>query len=220
MGPSKRFSLSEVLFTGVQRRVLALLFGHPGRSFYMNELARLAGTGKGALQRELGRLVSAGVVDVTAIGRQRHYQANSKCPIFDELRGITIKTFGLTDVVREALMPLRAAIRVALIFGSVAKSTDTSASDIDMLVVSDELTYVQLHETLSHAEMMVGRKLSPTLYSLKEFNRRLSEGNHFLARVLQQEQLPLIGDIHELVPPQPGEPGEDRQAEGRGTESG
>jgi len=98
--------LGDALFAGVQQRVLGALFGNPERSFYGNELLRLTASGKGALQRELDRLVKAGLVTVRAVGNQKHYQANPEAPIFEELHGIAVKTFGVGDVVREALLPL------------------------------------------------------------------------------------------------------------------
>lgn len=82
---------ADALFSATQQRVLALLFGQHGRSFFTNELIGLVGAGSGAVQREVGRLVESGLVTVTRIGSQKHYQANPAAPIFDELRGIATK---------------------------------------------------------------------------------------------------------------------------------
>ena len=112
---------SDVLFTKVQQRVLALLFGQPDRSFYGNEIVRIAGVGVGAAVRELDKLATAGLINVSRIGNQKHYQANPASPIFEELRGIILKTFGVGDVLRQALMPIANSIKIAFIFGSVAK---------------------------------------------------------------------------------------------------
>ena len=116
MGKSNSISLSDVLFSGVQQKVLGLLFGHPDRSFYSNEIAKLGKTGNGSLQRELERLTASGVVEMKLIGRQKHYQANNKCVLYQELRSITLKTFGLADVLRAALRDHFSAIRYAFIF--------------------------------------------------------------------------------------------------------
>ena len=61
---SGRKSLADALLTKTQQRVLGVLFGQPGRSFYASELIRNAGTGSGAAQRELAKLVgtSASVI--------------------------------------------------------------------------------------------------------------------------------------------------------------
>lgn len=213
MGNADPTSISDVLFSGVQKKVLGLLFGQPDRSFYANEIARL-GTGRGALQRELKQMTSSGLITVTTIGRQKHYQANRASPIFGELRGIVLKTFGLAEVLREALCPLAATIQSAVIYGSVAKGTDTASSDIDLMLVADGLSYSQLFEVLGEPETRLGRKINPTLYTSDEFRRKLDEDNHFVTRVLDQPRIPLLGNEHVLATGKPPQPAEDRQAQG------
>lgn len=213
MGPKKTLvSLSEALFTGVQQRVLALLFGQPSRSFHFNELMRLAGSGKGGLQRELRSLTESGLASVTKVGNQKRYQANQASPIFDELCAIVQKTFGLAEVLRAALQPFEDRIALAFVYGSVAKQTDTAHSDIDLLVVSDTLSYQDLLAALGESETRLGRKISPVIYTDAELARRRTADNSFVQRVLEQPKVFLIGGTDELG--QPGKPGEDRKAEG------
>lgn len=199
MGMSKT-SVADALFPGLQQRVLGLLFGQPDRSFYGNELLRLTGTGRGALQRELEKLVAADLVTVTSIGNQKHYQANAASPIFAELRGIVLKSIGLADVLRTALKDVADRIRIAFVFGSVAKGTDTAASDIDLMVVADELSYTDLFEGLATAEQMLGRKVNPTLYTPAALAEKIRAENNFVLRVLSQPKIFLIGGEHELPP--------------------
>src|SRR5213080_81472 len=87
-----RVGIADALFTKVQQRVLGILFGNPGRSFYANEVIALAGSGTGAVQRELTRLEAAGLLTVTRLGNQKHYRANTATPVFEELRGLVLKT--------------------------------------------------------------------------------------------------------------------------------
>ncbi len=190
--------LGDALFAGVQQRVLGTLFGNPERSFYGNELLRLTASGKGALQRELDRLVKAGLVTVRSIGNQKHYQANPEAPIFEELRGIAVKTFGVGDVVREALRPLARKISAAFIYGSIAKRADTTRSDIDLLVVSETLGYQDLIRALQAAEHRIGRKISPTLYSAAELAKKRSGKSSFVTRVLEQPKIFLIGSDRDI----------------------
>ena len=136
MGNRKPISISDVLFSGVQQRVLRILFGQPDRSFYTNEIAKLGKTGRGSLQRELERMTAAGLITMTVIGRQKHYQANRDSFVFNEIRSITQKSFGLADVLRKALSSCGAAIRYAFIYGSVARGTDTAAAERLRKVVS------------------------------------------------------------------------------------
>lgn len=191
--------VADALFTKVQQRVLAVLFGNPGRSFYANEVIALAGSGTGAVQRELAGLEAAGLVTVTRVGKQKHYQANAAAPVFEELRGLVLKTSGLADVLRAALAPLAARISLAFVYGSVAKKQDTAKSDIDLMVVSDTLSYADLFAILEDATHRLGRTVNPTVYSKGELDKRVRADNAFIKRVLAQPKLWVIGDEHGLA---------------------
>ena len=186
-------SIADALFTTTQQRVLAFLYGQPSRSFFASELIELTGSGSGAVQRELERLSSSGLVKVTRIGKQKHYQANAKCAVFEELRGLIVKTVAMVGPIRQALVPLGDRVAMALVHGSVARGTDTAASDIDLLVVADALTLEELYSALAPVEAALDRRISPTLYTSEEYESRKSAGNGFLSRVLAGEHLTLIG---------------------------
>ena len=186
-------SLADALFTTTQQRVLSLLFGQPARSFFASELIRLTGSGSGAVQRELQRLVSSGLVTVTRVGKQKHHQANPNSPVFEELRGLVIKTVAMAEPIRQALEPLAGRIALALVYGSVAKGTDTAASDIDLLVVSDQVILEDIYSALAPVETTLQRRFAPNLYTTNEFADRKAAGNAFLTRVLAGDHLILIG---------------------------
>ena len=188
--------IADALFTKVQQRVLAVLFGNPGRSFYANEVIALADSGTGAVQRELAGLEAAGLVTVTRVGNQKHYQANAAAPVFEELRGLMLKTSGLADVLRGALAPLETQISAAFVYGSVAKRQDTAKSDIDLMVVSDSLSYADLFAVLEEATKQLGRTVNPTVYSRQELDKRVREDNAFIKRVLERPKLWLMGEQH------------------------
>jgi predicted nucleotidyltransferase len=186
--------VADALFTKVQQRVLAVLFGNHARSFYANELIALACSGSGAVQRELAQLEAAQLVTVRRVGNQKHYQANASAPIFEELRGLVLKTSGLADVLRAALAQLAAQIDVAFVFGSVAKGTDTAESDIDLLVISDKVAYADLFAAIEPATNKLKRTVNPTMYSGREVDERIRDDNAFVKRVLAQPRLWVIGE--------------------------
>src|SRR5882762_7752292 len=95
--------LSAALFGKARRSVLALIFRHPEESFYLREVARRAGVGLGAAQRELQRLTQAGILSRQVRGRQVYYRADRQCPVFLELQSLFVKTAGVADVLRDAL---------------------------------------------------------------------------------------------------------------------
>jgi len=197
--PAPNTRLADVLFSPVQQRVLALLFGQPGRSFQSAEVITLAGSGTGAVHRQLVRLADSGLVTVTRVGNQKHYQANRDSPLFSELHGLVVKTIGLVDPLEEALAPFRDRIQVAFVYGSIAKGTDTAQSDIDLMVICDDLTYSDLYSALQEAEATLRRRVQVSLATAAEWKRKLAAGNPFVTKIQAQSKIPLIGSTDDLA---------------------
>jgi predicted nucleotidyltransferase len=191
--------IADALFTKVRQRVLGILFGNSSRSFYANEIIALAGCGTGAVQRELTRLAGAGLLTVARVGNQKHYQANASAPVFEELRILVMKTSGLADQLLVGLAPLASRIHAAFVYGSVAKGQDTASSDIDLMVISDDLTYADIFGAVEAAAVKLGRKINPTVYTTKDLTVRLQHGNAFIKRVLAQRKLWIIGGEDDLT---------------------
>ena len=191
--------LSNILFSKVRQSVLALLYGRPDQSFHTNEIIRLTQSGTGAVQRELEKLASGGLISIQSIGNQKRYQANELSPLYSELRSIVLKTFGLHDILRQALDPVAAHIYVAFIYGSIAKQEDTSTSDIDLMLICKDLTYADLFKFLEEAQVQLGRKINPTFYSPIEWSTKLKANNNFLIQVIKQPKIFLIGTEDELA---------------------
>lgn len=190
-------SIATALFTDSQIRIFRWLFGQPSREFHLSELRRLSGLGSASLQRELKRLTDAGLVHSERVGNLRRFRANPQSPVFSELAGLTRKTLGAEPLLREALLPLVPALKTAWIFGSVARQSDTAQSDIDVMLVGEDLHLARVLELLLPVEGQLGRKINPTCYTPAEFERRRAEPDSFVNRVLAQPVLPLIGDAHE-----------------------
>lgn len=190
-------ALADALFNSTQQRVLGLLFGQPDRSFFVNQIIALANSGRGAVQRELGRLAESKLATVSKVGNQKHYQANHGAPFFHELCGIIQKTVGLEQPIRAALEPFEDKIYKAFLFGSVAKREDTAMSDIDILIITDEMTLETAHAALEAAEKSLARRVNPTLYTLDEFRHQKSAREGFLARVLEGSHSVLMGPVND-----------------------
>ena len=189
-------SIGDALFTKTQQKVLGLLFGKPDESFYTNEIMRWAAMGRGTVSRELDRLVRAGLLFTTKKGNQNYYQANVDSPVYEELVGIVKKTFGVADQLRDALIPLGENIELAFIYGSIAKGTEISTSDIDLMLVGKDLSYGNVVEALLPLEESLQRTINPTIYDKKDFVARLKGGDSFVTRVMEQPKILIKGDEH------------------------
>jgi predicted nucleotidyltransferase len=195
----QRTSLVDALFSSTQQRVLGMLFGQPDRSFFATELINMLGVGSGAVQRELARLAESGLVTVRKIGTQKHYQANPESPVFHELVGLISKTVGLAEPLRAALAPFADRIKAAFVYGSVAQGSDTASSDIDLMLISEGLSYADVFEALQVAEARLGRPVNPSLYTPAEWAAKLQSGNGFAARVAERRKLFLLGTEQDLM---------------------
>jgi uncharacterized protein len=189
---------SPSLFGKTRQALLALLYGRAEEEYLQESLIRLAGLGRGTVQRELGLLARAGVVRRSVRGRQVYFQANPESPIYGELRGLVVKTFGVADAIRAALAPFSGRIRVAFVYGSVARGGERRASDVDVMVIGD-LSFAESSDALAQAQRVIGREINPSVYAPADFRAKLAARHHFLRSVLNGEKIFLIGDRRELA---------------------
>ena len=191
-------ALGDVLFGKARGAILALLYGQPDKQFYYRQITReISDASPGTLQRELDTLSQLGLIERSVGGNQVFYKANIKFPVYPELQALISKTVGVFQVLRSALEPLASRIAVAFVYGSVARQQEHAESDIDVMVVG-QVSLEDVVAQLSETERSLRRTLSPTVYSVAEFTRKLNTGNHFLNSVLRREKVFLIGDENEL----------------------
>jgi predicted nucleotidyltransferase len=190
-------SLCSGLFGKTRQAVLALLYGRADSSFYTKQILDAVKIGRGTVQRELKNLTDTGIVTREVQGRQVYYRANAQCPIFNELKSIVRKTFGVADVIRQSLETVADKIRVAFIFGSVARSADDRKSDFDVMVVG-RISFGDIVTLLSPAEEKLGREVNAVVYPIAEFKQKVKEDHYFVKTVLEGEKIFLIGDEGEL----------------------
>ena len=191
-------SLSATLFSKTRLAVLSKLFSHADEAYYLRQIARSVGVGIGSLQRELNKLAQAGIILRMVRGNQVYYQANPQCPVFPELKSLIVKTTGVTEVIKSALTSLTNHIRVAFIYGSVARMQDRKKSDVDLMIIGD-VKFAEVVSALDKAQQQIGREINPTVYPPSEFQLKISKGNHFIKALLRETKLFLIGDQRELT---------------------
>ena len=189
--------LSDALFTMTQQRVLCLLYTRPDRSFYTNEILRSTGMGVATIKRELDRMVAAGIVTLRRQGNQHHYQANPDCPIYQELLSIVRKTFGVVDVLRQALDPLADRINWGFVFGSVASGNESANSDLDLMLIGD-ISFAEAVTALHSVQEALSREINPKVYRSDEWKQLLKKKDAFINEVLLKPRLDVIGKWDEL----------------------
>jgi predicted nucleotidyltransferase len=189
--------LETLLGSKLRAKLLGWLFSHPDERYFVRQLMALLKEDSTNVSRELARLEKTGILVSTTEGRQKYYQANRQSPLFNELHGLMLKTVGVADIIKKALEPRMADIKLAFIFGSVARRAENRFSDIDLLVVGD-ITFGDVVDLISTAEEALSRELTPVVYTLAEFNKRLSENHYFIRDIVSGDKIFVVGDENEL----------------------
>ena len=187
----------DSLFPGVRQGVLAATLTRPGKWWYLSELAEFLHTRPSSLQRELTCLKQSGILQQRKDGRRTYFKAETRSPIFRELRSIFEKTVGLVPSLKAALQPFASKIVCAFVYGSIARREENAASDVDLMVIGT-VGLSGLAPSLRKAEKRLGREVNVTNYSVDEFRKKLAEGDHFLTTVLKGSRQFVKGEQGDL----------------------
>lgn len=182
----------DILFSSKARvEVLKLFLFNPDNDFYQRQISLLTHQPIRAVQREVNKLEKIGLIKKSIEGNRIYYKTNKKCPIFEELKGILLKTTGIAEVLKGNLWESK-NIQFAFIYGSYAKGEERLSSDIDLLVVGD-IASKRLSSVLSKPKRELNREINYAVFSLQEFRRRIKQKDHFLNAVLKEKKIFIIG---------------------------
>jgi predicted nucleotidyltransferase len=182
-------SASDLLFPNQYRRkVLALLMMRPDRWLHLRELARLTGASPGTLKKELDALSGVGLLNVQKMGNQTQFSANTDHPVYPELSGLIRKT---------TLLPLGSKIEVAFVFGSMAKASETSQSDVDVMVIGN-VTFGEVANALYDIQTTLAREVNPKVMSRDEWIEKKNAQSSFVQELMSKPKIFTIGTEDDL----------------------
>jgi predicted nucleotidyltransferase len=187
----------DTLFSGARQGVLAATLTQPDKWWYLSELADFLHTGPSSLQRELRALVQSGILEHRRDGRRTYFKAETRSPIFSDLRNIFEKTAGVIPTLRIALRPFDRKIASAVLYGSIARGEQRVTSDVDLMVIGS-VGLAELAPSLRKAEKRLGREINAANYSVDEFRKKVAQGDHFLTTVLKGRLQFVKGEQREL----------------------
>lgn len=186
------------LFPSVRQGVLGATLTRPDKWWYLSELANFLHTRPSSLQRELHSLAQSGILQQRKDGRRTYFKAETRSPIFRDLRSIFEKTVGLIPTLRVALGPFADGISCAFVYGSIARREEHATSDVDLMVIGN-VGLGDLAPSLRKAEKRLGREVNVTNYSENEFRKKTADGDHFLTSVLKGSLQFVKGEQRDLV---------------------
>jgi predicted nucleotidyltransferase len=169
----------------------------PDRWLHLRELARLTGASPGTLKKELDALSGVGLLNVQKMGNQTQFSANTDHPVYPELSGLIRKTTGLRDVLANALLPLSSKIEVAFVFGSMAKASETSQSDVDVMVIGN-VTFGEVANALYDVQTTLAREVNPKVMSRDEWREKKNAQSTFVQELMSKPKIFTIGTDDDL----------------------
>jgi predicted nucleotidyltransferase len=187
--------LAELLSSRARAEIFRLLFGGMGEELHVREIERRSGLNDSTLRQELRKLIRLDLVQSRRDSNRVYYRARIENPLYPEIRNLVLKTSGLSDVLKSALMDKR--IRMAFVFGSVARGEEKAGSDVDLMVIG-QLGLRDLSRLLSGIEEKIGREVNPHILREEEFRRRIRIKDHFVSGVMETPKIFIIGSQREL----------------------
>ena len=179
----------------LRTKLLGWLLSHSDESFFVRQMEQLIEENSTNISRELRRLEHMGIVQSEKRAHLRYYKVNQKCPIYEELKGLFLKTVGASAEIRGALKGMEGIV-TAFIYGSLAKGGGLE-SDIDLFLVGT-IDENKLLERLPNLERRLGREINYTVYGIEEFGKERKEAGGYVNTVLKESKLVLLGNPDEL----------------------
>jgi predicted nucleotidyltransferase len=189
-------NIRSLISSKIRIKLLKILALSPESSFNINELSRRTEFSIRGVDRELKNLFSGGILTRIVTGNQHRYQLDPSCPINKEIKGIIIKTVGITDVLKKVLQPVEKEIERAFIYGSFASGDYGNDSDVDLFIES-ELSGLKLAEILGPVQNEIGRSINISQFTPAEYDLRKSQNDHFITRVLEGPKITVFGLTNE-----------------------
>ena len=188
--------LQKLLGSQARAEILKKLFNKENQCFYLREFSRLTNISAPLLSRELRNLATMGLIVITEDGNRINFAANKEHVLYHSLCELVDKSCGHIELMRNIFSDFSADF--IFIFGSQAKGTATSQSDIDIFVIGDcglkEVTK-RLHQIANE----IPQEINPYVICKEEFLNRLKNNDHFLTEIVNTQKIFVKGNFDEFV---------------------
>ncbi|WP_141880370.1 winged helix-turn-helix domain-containing protein [Homoserinimonas aerilata] len=155
-------TLTPILRSDTQGRMLAALYLHPSREYRATELAGEARVSLPTILRDIDRLVEAGFIKERTSGRNRYLSVNAEHPIFEAMATVIRYAYGPLAVLPSLLAGVP-GIEEAHLFGSWAARyqgvTGSDPNDIDVVAIGNA-DRMRIYETAGEATAILGREVN------------------------------------------------------------
>ncbi len=178
--------LEYFITSKAKRNLLKLFLTNPEKAFYVRETARLTGEPLNAVRRELGYLEKAGLLKSRREVNVKYFKVVKEFPIYHELKSIISSTVGIGGRIRDRLRDIK-SIELAFIYGPVDKVEKGEKKDLALFVVGN-IIKEDFHRMASEIEREIGREISYTIMTRKEYIGRTKMGDPYLKKIEREEK--------------------------------
>jgi len=187
-------NLLDLTKSKLRRKILQYFFTNPEQEYYLREIARKFQEDPSNLSKEMNRLENEDIFISNYKGKQKYYKLNKSHPLFNELKSIVFKTIGIKGSLENIVNEVR-GILSAFIYGSYAKNTEKSISDIDLFIIIDKKNF---HENkfllyIHQLESQLSREINYSYYSLEEWREKVENNESFIINIIKEPKIILKG---------------------------
>ncbi len=177
--------------------IIKLFFKNPDKEYYFREIAKNLNKEPSHYQKYLDNLVEDNILLDERRGNMRFFRLNKEHPLYEEIKSIVSKTIGLENELKELVDKLD-SVDCAFIFGSMAKGTENSNSDVDLMLIGD-INQDALTTAISSVEGKIAREINYHIYSNQEIVRKIKEKDSFISNIFLSPIIKLKGNPYDFT---------------------
>ena len=186
--------MNELLGGAARYRALRCLYEQSDREFGTRERAAEASIDPSNASRWLRRWSEVGLVQRKAIRGQSVFQA-SMDPALVPLRELVMQDSDIARVLREYLATLKGTVVAAAVFGSAANGNMHSESDVDLLVLTPDISRLQAQAHFKPAGRALKRAVNVLVYAPEVWQQERDDSNPFVLEILGHPTIELKGSL-------------------------
>lgn len=185
--------LEQILGNRIAVRVLRTLVRYKGKIYTIRRLAEDAGASHPEVSKTLDELEKFGIVQIQPVGRAHQVSLNERSYVLGKIIKPALKAEENTLAEVISILKNRLGTKKiisAVIFGSVAKREERDDSDIDVLVISNDLNHAisAISDAALEISLKFQSKVSHIVFSESQF-RSKKKNNTFVRSILDNHIL-------------------------------
>jgi predicted DNA-binding protein YlxM (UPF0122 family) len=146
-------------------KLLVRFFFNPQTQSYLRELAKEFNVSTNSVREELNQLTKTKLLKSQKSGRQVFYTANTKHPLFSDLKSMVSKVMGIDQVI-DGIVNRLGDLERAYLIDDYAEGKDTGIIDLVLVGNIDEY---HLNDLSRKTERYIKRKIRPLVVSRSEY---------------------------------------------------